>query len=76
MGKPDAITRRSGDEKAGLEHRLFDIGQFTCIELRAKFDADERVHDVSEMSIHEGKTMECMPMIPTLRGKTSLPLAP
>ena len=76
MGKLDAITRRSGDEKAGLEHRLFDIGQLSCMKLRAKFNANERMHDVSEMSIHEGKTMECMPMVPNVRGKTSLPLAP
>ena len=76
MGKLDAITRRSGDEKAGLEHRLFDVGQLSCIKLRANFDADERMHDASEMSVHEGKTMECMPMVPNFRDKTSLPLAP
>ena len=27
MGKPDGITRRTGDEKAGLEQRLFNEGQ-------------------------------------------------
>ena len=27
MRKPDAITRRTGDEKAGLEQRLFGEGQ-------------------------------------------------
>ena len=27
MGKPDAITRRTGDEKAGLEEKLFSKGQ-------------------------------------------------
>ena len=32
MGKPDALTRRSGDEKSGAEERMFKDNQLLVLE--------------------------------------------
>ena len=58
MGKPDALTRRDNEEKAGLEHRLFDVGQLNEIHL-ANY-ADEHVDDEPIVVVHQGKTIESM----------------
>src|SRR5258707_15324279 len=53
MGKPDAIIRRSGDEKSGIEERMFADGQlqsddkFTLEEL---YVIDENVPEDVELT--------------------------
>ena len=75
MGKPDALTRRSNEEKAGLEHRLFDTGQLTCIsKINLARDADEHVNGEPIVVLYSGKTID-MPMVSNLVNKSGLPKA-
>ena len=75
MGKPDALTYRSDEEKAGLEHHLLDTGQLTCIsKINLARDADEHVNGEPIVVAHSGKTMN-MPMVPNLVNKSCLPKA-
>ena len=75
IGKPDALTRRSDEENAGLEHRLFDTGQLTCIrKINLARDANEHINSEPIVVAHSGKTMD-IPMVPNLVNKSYLPKA-
>src|SRR5258705_12275250 len=52
MGKPDAITRRSGDEKSGIEERMFADGQLQADDkftLEALYAIDDNVLEDVEL---------------------------
>ena len=72
MGKPDVLTCSSDEQTAGLEDRLFDTGQLTCIsKINLAKDADEHVDGEPIVVAHSGKTME-VPMVPNLVNKFCL----
>ena len=63
MGKPDAITRRAGEEKSGAEERTFAEGELQLLpdsEQSTSDDAAENVYleeilqELGEVNIEEG----------------------
>ena len=50
MGKPDVLTRRSGDEKSGAEERMFKEGQLHQIDdTKAKADSGDKLQVIKDV---------------------------
>ena len=41
MGKPDGLSRRSGEEKSGMEAKFFEDGQLLVLPDEEENDADD-----------------------------------